>query len=367
MKNNLFMLTLLTSCFNLANANDCGFENILTQSVYESLFPAKITPYNYVKGKEVLQSSSVQDVSSVDFTKYVINLRIAPWDPTATPGPGLLSDFNSKRSKCEEQNASCKGYFDYTNIKTAFNDLNKLEPDVYSQFGCSGSGKNDHIREIAGFLANGAQETNGGTPPTETSLADVEAKAKVGLSWGFSKIREDAIKDYDKETEIAASNNLYNFYCKNTYYTSKEGTGLCYTGNTTKFCDHVKDFCLTYNYNKASQSANGEEMWYYGRGPKQLSYFSNYLVYGGYIMPSTPLTLATNPNLLVTNPVIGWKTAFAFWNKPYIQQTSTAYGITTTKMNSMHDVMFSDSFAKIESGSLHGGYGFGQTINRPLS
>ena len=97
--------------------------------------------------------------------------------------------------------------------------------------------------------------------------------------------------------------------------------------------------------------------------------FGNYLVYGGYVFPHDRLKIVKKPSLLVDNPVIGWGTAFAFYIKPYVQQTTTTMNtIITTERPSMHQVMMPDGFQKLDNSTVidkgqHGEFGFGQTIN----
>ncbi|KAK6922523.1 Glycoside hydrolase, family 19, catalytic [Dillenia turbinata] len=86
---------------------------------------------------------------------------------------------------------------------------------------------------------------------------------------------------------------------------------------------------------------------YYGRGPIQIAYNYNY----GPAGQALGVDLLSNPDLVVTDPTISFKTALWFWMTPQSPQPSCHYAITGS---------WTPSTADMAAGRLPG---FGVTIN----
>jgi hypothetical protein len=372
------LVLLLASSSILAEAGTCGFDEVLANAPdnasatgtvearasteFNRLFPATVTPADLMVTKtNFLNYTGIPADIGAFIEKNNVNFATTLIDLSATTNKnalsGLSTDFNSRRNGCIYPNKPCNGYFDYANVKTALSNLKAIEPNVYNTFACSNDGTNgdlDNIREVSAFLANIAQETNGGTPPT-----------KVGLAWGLSKVEETPLEQDDENN----STNIAGKLC-NPNGTGRNPAKLCASKTiSTEYCTLYTNFCA--QYNPQGLSPVPSSMWYYGRGPKQLTSFGNYLVYGSYINKTDPLEIAKTPQLLVTNPVKGWETAIAYYMKPYLEETTNAENkINAVTKPSMHEVMDKGLFMEVDNKpgignkGQHGEYGFGQTINK---
>ncbi|TXJ03599.1 MAG: hypothetical protein E6Q32_00390 [Neisseriales bacterium] len=246
--------------------------------------------------------------------------------------------FGGEDPATTKKNYSKPNYYTYANLEKAFNNLFVAQNYVVPF--CSSNSLNNY-RELAAFLANINQETNGASPPSfnaDGSFTATGAGAQ-GAGYGLTTISEG---DCAGKADCSAYGTKQGF-CQNT---DKSVTinGAC--GNSeVGFCQQAKIYC----HDGVAVSSP-----YYGRGAKQLTYAYNYVFYGSKINPSAKLQLANNPNLLNSDGALGWATGLAYWSIPFEEANGS-------KKPSMHEGMFAPTHTGRPE--FDNEIGFGKTIN----
>lgn len=260
-----------------------------------------------------------------DAKSYYQDLFAFHLSEDAQKNPVSYADFKVAKTA----NANATEYFSYHNMIEAYQRLasNPSSSDFMSTF-LANSNEYDNIREIAAFFANVGQETNGGTVFTDGTFTKAKEKPAAGLMYAMSAVSE----------------------------------GQCYhdaqTGSQNSGCN--------YDHAGAQVDIPGiPGVQYYGRGPKQLSYPENYYNYGkyafdedgNYLDSNDEVAIFANPDLVITDPVRGWETAFAFMIKA---DTSNQFFKKPSMMQAMHEHSLKEV---IGNETKHGPAGFGHAIN----
>lgn len=238
-------------------------------------------------------------------------------------------------------------FYSYGNLAQAYNEL-FVDQSAYSAPFNSGLSFSDQ-REIAAFLANINQETNGASPPSFTSSGSFAASGagSLGAPYGLTTITEGT----------CATAGCPNYGTKQGFCQSTDGTarlsacnGVPTTPDGTDYCSLAVKFCSDTNY-----PPNIPENQFFGRGSKQLTHAYNYIFYGSRINPSDPLALANQPSLIQDTGVYGWIVGLAYWAIPFQEPSGSV-------KPSMHDGFFNPTTGSI-SAEFNAQTGFGKTIN----
>ncbi len=244
-------------------------------------------------------------------------------------------------------------YYSYANFVTAYNDLFSAgKAAAYAPFAASGDYMSN-MREMAAFLANIGQETNGNSAAAFKADYSLAAAGSLGNGYGLYAVTEGSCASLvpDPTTGIIGcpGYGTKRGYCTGSGPGTYPGDCASASAQATSFCQLAAGFCaspLPTNDNLPSSQ-------YFGRGGKQISYPYNYMYYGSKIHPDDPYKLGNNPSLIDTNGQLGWETALAYWALPYEDISSTK--------PSMHDGFFSPTKRGIaDFDSL---VGFGKTVN----
>jgi hypothetical protein len=239
---------------------------------------------------------------------------------------GGYLDFKQRKSNCTSV-SSCNGYYSFKNLESALLSMSKDKRANYNGETIRAKIKEfgtfgdslSQKRQVAAFFANAGQETYGGTPGTAG-----------GAPYSFTTVTE----------------------------------GNCYE-------------------TKCQQYGVVDGNYYYGRGPKQLTYPANYKFYSKTIFDD--YRLFNNPNKLVSkgnNPgENGWKTAIAYMLLRYNDscqydnesaQCGWQYKPKYFSKPTMLEGLIHDKWTNIktyqggEKKAISKGYGpagFGQTVN----
>lgn len=250
-------------------------------------------------------------------------------------------------------------YYKWSSFEVALDAIRGKSATI-PQIACSGT-LTERISEIAGFFANIGQETSGASP--------TEANYTAGVAWNMSKYAED--------------NSWGVCPVGAVYLTGKDTKGNDVTvtgpGSTTvtmfacgKDATKAPDFSASSanppiytisNDNTKSQTGSRSPQYgiWYGRGPKQLTYWYNYQWASGALDVPGSVVYMNDPDELLTNPSVGWETALAYQLVRYKEP-----GTTYTKP-AMHDVFSKTTYTAYEASHTDivkkGPWGFGQTIN----
>jgi hypothetical protein len=236
-------------------------------------------------------------------------------------------------------------YYSYDNLQSAYNELFALYPTL-APFN-SGDYMKD-MRELAAFLANIGQETNGNQAPTFDSQFNLTLAGGLGNGYGLFAVTEGS---------CAITGNCLRYgtreeYCTTNYATTCTGDpNVSWEPAGKPFCKLAAEYCSTSR--KAYPDGSKPENQFFGRGGKQLTYAYNYMYYGSKINPNNKFQLGDNPSLIDKDGKLGWETALAYWAIPYEDIWSTK--------PSMHDGFFSPTTGR--STEFNSEVGFGKTVN----
>jgi hypothetical protein len=359
-KINLLRSTLLLSAgitlSTTVSAVPCGLEEVLTY-VGKDAFKIK----NIVNGKGI-----AQQVYDTLFFPSEYPYRPGTNRPIGNPTISEMVDFSLRRFQGPTSQyikvpgyVTASDYYQWSNLETA---ADAGRSDGIRKFACTGT-LTERISELAGFFANIGQETSGASP-TETNYT-------AGVAWNMSKYAEDNSWGQCPASTSTAT-TLYSPAIDATGEpvfdvrgNTKLNMWMCGYTDPTAPVDFTKNLPVYTLSNDATKEQVGTRApgysIYYGRGPKQLTYYYNYTWAGPIIDKQNPGALLDNPNLLLINPTMGWESALAYQMVRYKEP-----GVSYTKP-SMHDVYSSSNWLIYNQDhpqpSNRGKWGFGQTIN----
>lgn len=204
-------------------------------------------------------------------------------------------------------------------------------------------------REIAAFLANINQETNGASPPTflVTGQFTTSGAGSLGAAYGLTAVTEGSCA-----TAGCPAYGTKQGFCQNTDTTARLSAcdGIPVTPTGTDYCSLAVRWCSDTNY-PPNIPANE----FFGRGSKQLTHAYNYIWYGSKIDTSNPLALANTPNSIDSDGVLGWEVGLAYWAIPFQEPAGNF-------KPSMHEGFFNPTTGSA-SPIFDAQTGFGKTIN----
>ncbi len=241
-------------------------------------------------------------------------------------------------------------FYSYGNLAQAYQDLFVSQASIADAAPFNGSDSFSNTREIAAFLANINQETNGASPPSFLVSGDLVkpgGAGSLGAAYGLTAITEGSCAisgcpDYGTKKG----------FCESTDGTAKLSacSGISTTPEGTDYCSLAVKFCTDTNY-----PPNIPANQFFGRGSKQLTHAYNYIFYGSRINPSDPLALANEPNLIDSSGTLGWKVGLAYWSVPFQEPSGSL-------KPSMHDGFFNPTTGS-SSAEFDAQTGFGKTVN----
>lgn len=274
-------------------------------------------------------------LTSCEFERIYRGQTGNAYDPAYAEQPYNLAKIN--------KNPSPYTYFSYTNLVTAYSSLFAKYPDK-TPF-ASGDYFND-MRELAAFLANINQETNGASPPVFSADGTFKTAGALGSGFGLTATSEGSCSS----SGCSQYGSKASFCATSGSIPASGSIQLC-NGSNSGYCVEARAFCAQSDTPDPSIPANQ----YFGRGAKQLTYAYNYIFYGSKINPDHPLDLANNPSKLGTDGVLGWGTALAYWSIPFEEASGS-------KKPSMHDGFFHPTTGS-SSAEFNASIGFGKTVN----
>ena len=323
-------LASISSIFILSGCN--GGNSSSTQ-------PTNVSPTNCTYGgssKSYNATAMDTILTNCEFNRIYRGQTGDTYDPAYAEQPYNLAKANKTPSPYT--------YFSYANLVTAYNNLFTLYPDK-KPF-ASGDYFKD-MRELAAFLANINQETNGAAPPVFESTGTLKGAGSLGSGYGLTATSEGSCSDTGACTQYGSKAS----FCSTTGDIPPSGSIQLCNGSTAGYCVEARAFCAQPDTPDPAKAINQ----YFGRGSKQLTYAYNYIFYGSKINPSSPLDLANNPSNLGTDGVLGWETGLAYWSIPFEEASGS-------KKPSMHDGFFNPTTGS-NSAVFNASTGFGKTVN----